>query len=82
MTTPQPTDEVRQVVVHPAIWQHLEAWLLHRGLVLCLMPPTADDLPTYVMQPTAELMAAIRPEAVRDRPQSSAIVRDTAQEGR
>jgi hypothetical protein len=47
----QPThDEVRQVVVHPVVWPHLEAWLAQRGLVLCLLPVEGDDLPTYVMQ--------------------------------
>lgn len=46
------TDEVRQVVVHPAVWPHLEAWLTQRGISLALLTPAGDDLATYVMTPT------------------------------
>lgn len=49
MTQP---DEMRQVVVHPAAWPALEAWLAARGIALCLLPLDGDDLPTYVMQLT------------------------------
>lgn len=61
MTAPeqQAAPDVRQVVVHPAVWPHLEAWLAGRGLLLVRMPDQPDDLPTYVMQPTDELLAAI-----------------------
>lgn len=46
----EPHDEVRQIVVHPAVWEPLEKWLGAHGLVLALMPNTdPDDLPTYVM---------------------------------
>lgn len=49
----RPDDEVRQVVVHPAVWPHLEAWLAGRGIELALMTPAGEDLATYVMTPTA-----------------------------
>lgn len=47
----QPTDrQVRQVLVHPAVWPHLEAWLASRHITLDLLPPgDGDALPTYVM---------------------------------
>jgi hypothetical protein len=44
-----PNDEVRQVVVHPAVWPHLEAWLAQRGITLALLSPAGEDLATYVM---------------------------------
>jgi hypothetical protein len=46
-------DEVRQVLVHPAVWPHLEAWLTGRGIELSLMAPAGEDLATYVMTPTS-----------------------------
>lgn len=52
-TTPEP-DEVRQVVVGPAAWPHLVAWLAGRGIVLARMPLVGDDLPTYVMALAAD----------------------------
>lgn len=53
--TQQPAhDEVRQVVVHPVVWPHLEAWLKQRNITLCLLPSEGDDLPTYVMQPNID----------------------------
>lgn len=51
MTKP-PADEVRQLLVHPAVWPHLQSWLAARGVALS--PPqqfSDDDLPTYVMTP-------------------------------
>jgi hypothetical protein len=45
----RPDDEVRQVVVHPAVWPHLEAWLAARGIELALLSPAGEDLATYVM---------------------------------
>jgi hypothetical protein len=42
-------DEVRQVVVHPAVWPHLRAWLAGRGIELSLFSPAGEDLATYVM---------------------------------
>lgn len=49
---PDRPDEVRQVVVHPAVWPHLEAWLAGRGIELALLTPAGEDLATYVMTPT------------------------------
>lgn len=54
MTTPTPEaadSEVRQLVVHPAVWQHLTDWLNARGIDVNLMTPAGDDLATYVMSP-------------------------------
>ena len=42
-------DEVRQVVVHPVVWPHLEAWLHARNIRLALFSDNEDDLPTYMM---------------------------------
>lgn len=50
-TTPPAKGEIRQVVVHDAVWAALEAWLTARGIDLCPLPLDGDDLPTYVMQP-------------------------------
>ncbi|MCY0959945.1 hypothetical protein [Streptomyces sp. H27-H5] len=49
----QPAPEMRQIVVHPAIWDSLEAWLGSRGIELGQIPTEhlGDDLPTYVMIP-------------------------------
>lgn len=46
-------DEVRQVVVHPAVWASLEAWLKARGILLVNIDSVldGDDIPTYVMHP-------------------------------
>nr|WSX48857.1 hypothetical protein OG409_07800 [Streptomyces sp. NBC_00974] len=49
MTDNAPEPEVRQVVVHPAIWPHLEAWLNQRNVSLALLFPAGEDLATYVM---------------------------------
>jgi hypothetical protein len=48
MTQPA-DDEVRQVVVHPAVWPYLENWLRAQRISLALLPLEGDDLPTYVM---------------------------------
>ncbi|WP_030319658.1 hypothetical protein [Streptomyces flavochromogenes] len=42
--------DIRQVLVHPVVWPHLELWLASRGLVLGRVP-VEDDLPTYAMIP-------------------------------
>jgi hypothetical protein len=42
-------DDVRQVVVHPVVWPHLESWLRTRNIVLARIPAEDDDLPTNVM---------------------------------
>lgn len=46
-------DEVRQVVVHPAVWDSLQAWLKARGILLVNIDSVlgGEDIPTYVMQP-------------------------------
>lgn len=49
--TDNPDGEVRQVVVHPAVWPHLEAWLAGRGIELALLSAAGEDLATYVMTP-------------------------------
>lgn len=54
MTEQPATDEVRQLLVHPAVWPHLTSWLAARGIALSQTQFTADDLPTYVMTPDAE----------------------------
>jgi hypothetical protein len=46
---PEPTDEVRQLLVHPAVWPHLEQWLAMRNITLSRQQFDEDDLPTYVM---------------------------------
>lgn len=52
MTDNTAPDEVRQVLVHPTVWPHLQAWLAQNGVALALMSPAGDDLATYVMTPT------------------------------
>ncbi|MEU8756247.1 hypothetical protein AB0C88_37745 [Streptomyces chartreusis] len=47
-----PADEVRQLLVHPAVWPHLTTWLAARGIDLAQTQFAADDLPTYVMTPS------------------------------
>jgi hypothetical protein len=46
---PEPSDEVRQLLVHPAVWPHLERWLAARNITLSRQQFDEDDLPTYVM---------------------------------
>jgi hypothetical protein len=40
--------DIRQVLVHPAVWPYLELWLAAHNLVLAQVP-VEDDLPTYAM---------------------------------
>jgi len=47
-----PTDEVRQLLVHPVVWPHLTSWLKARKIELSRMQSGDDDLPTYVMTPS------------------------------
>ncbi|MFE7510137.1 hypothetical protein ACFU8I_02750 [Streptomyces sp. NPDC057540] len=42
--------DIRQVLVHAAVWPYLELWLASHGLVLGRVP-VEDDLPTYAMTP-------------------------------
>jgi len=57
-TIPPADDEVRQLLVHPAVWPALTAWLHARGIELGRLPMDEEDLPTYVMVPSDALMAA------------------------
>lgn len=57
-TRPPADDEVRQLLVHPAVWPDLVQWLDRRGINVGLMNPGDEDLPTYVMAPSDALMAA------------------------
>jgi len=50
---PTENDEVRQLLVHPAVWPHLVSWLTARGVDLSQTQFSDDDLPTYVMTPGA-----------------------------
>lgn len=56
-TTPPIDDEVRQLLVHPAIWSALTEWLHGCGIELGRLPMDEEDLPTYVMVPSDALMA-------------------------
>lgn len=48
---PPPADgEIRQILVHPVVWNALELWLTVQGLELNLINPS-DELPTYAMSP-------------------------------
>lgn len=51
MAEPTANDEVRQLLVHPAVWPHLVSWLTARGIDLSPTQFSDDDLPTYVMTP-------------------------------
>lgn len=42
-TTPAATDEVRQLLVHPAAWPNLTAWLDARGIDAYPTGPAAYD---------------------------------------
>lgn len=43
--------DVRQLLVHPALWDALVAWHTARGLDVGQVPTGPDDLPTYCMTP-------------------------------
>jgi hypothetical protein len=58
-TTPPADDEVRQLLVHPAVWPALTEWLRGRGIELGRLPMDEEDLPTYVMVPSDALMATV-----------------------
>lgn len=48
------TEEVRQLIVHPALWPHITDWLNQRGLdVNRISAATDDDLATYTAGPRA-----------------------------
>lgn len=52
MTDKPVADEVRQLLVHPAVWPHLTSWLKARNIELSAQQFGDDDLPTYVMTPS------------------------------
>lgn len=68
--TPRPPadDEVRQLLVHPAVWPDLVQWLDRRGINVGQMPTGDEDLPTYRMVPSDALLAAAQadPSSVTD----------------
>lgn len=43
--------DVRQLLVHPALWDALVAWHTARGLDIGQVPTGPNDLPTYCMTP-------------------------------
>lgn len=49
MTTQPASDEVRQLLVHPSVWPHLELWLASHGVAVSAQQFPGDELPTYVM---------------------------------
>ena len=53
-------DEVRQLLVHPAVWPHLTSWLKARRIELDRQQFSKDDLPTYVMTPSTVSREASR----------------------
>jgi hypothetical protein len=59
MTDQPVTDEVRQLLVHPAVWPHLKAWLASRNITVSRMGDGDDDLPTYVMSPDLDVPTTI-----------------------
>ena len=56
----RPADEVRQLLVHPAVWPHLTSWLTARGIELSKQQFASDGLPTYVMTPSTVTRTASR----------------------
>lgn len=51
-------DTVRSLLVHPALWPRLAAWVQAQGLELIKYPSAEDDdLETWTISPSAEAMA-------------------------
>ncbi|GAA1113661.1 hypothetical protein [Nocardiopsis metallicus] len=44
-------EEVRQLVVHPALWPTLTDWLNSKGLDVTQISPAGEDLATYTVSP-------------------------------
>ena len=60
--------EVRQILVSAGpLWDDLRAWFLARGLRIYGPLPSEleDEIPTYALQPTAELWASVQAERSR-----------------
>ncbi|MFB6776537.1 hypothetical protein ACFCX0_03690 [Streptomyces sp. NPDC056352] len=52
MTPPSADGEIRQLLVHPAVWTRLERWLAAQNIDIDNVGVlTEGDLPTYVMRP-------------------------------
>lgn len=49
MTDRPAPDEVRQLLVHPAVWPYLELWLMAHGITVSPQQISDDGPPTYVM---------------------------------
>lgn len=57
---PPPAEgEIRQILVHPVVWNCLELWLAVQGLELNLINP-GDERPTYAMSPAQWVVDAER----------------------
>lgn len=66
---PPPAEgEIRQILVHPAVWTALDLWLQMQGLELNLINP-GDELPTYAMSPAQWVIDAANREAAAAEPQ-------------
>jgi hypothetical protein len=44
-------DQIRSLLVHPALWPDLVAWLDARGLMVGQLPPGDNRVPTYTTSP-------------------------------
>lgn len=47
--TPKPADESRKLLVHPAVWRSLEAWLASMRIAVMPFPVAGEATPTYCM---------------------------------
>jgi hypothetical protein len=54
MNEPPAPGEVRQLLVHPAVWPQLEFFLACCGLTLTPQQISEDGPPTYVMSTTED----------------------------
>lgn len=45
------SEEPKQIVVHPVLWEEIEAWAAGRGLLLMRIPTSEDELETYIFSP-------------------------------
>lgn len=49
-------DEVVQYVIHPALRPTVDQWLATLGYEVVKVETSDDDLPTFVISPTTELL--------------------------
>lgn len=55
------SDEVVQVVMHPAFFSHFKDWINRQMVELVRLPSETDtDLPTYLVTPSEEAWRAAR----------------------